>query len=164
MSTNPILSKHEDVVELATKIGQDIGGVNNLQTTDKTSVVAAINEVLNEASTAFSKLENSIDSEFARKSELTSLATKAELTQAITDLINGADADSDTLKELADKITALAQADNGLVSAGSAQSFNATQKKRARDNIGAISEADVNGILEAQSGGDYVTAYLQAGQ
>lgn len=91
-------------------------------------------------------------------------ATKDELTQAITDLINGADADSDTLKELADKITALAQADNGLVNATQAQSFTVEEQKQARDNIGAISEADVNGILEVQSGGDYVSAYLQASQ
>lgn len=70
-------------------------------------------------------------------------ATKQELTKAITDLINGADVDSDTLKELADKITALAQADNGLVSAVEAQDFDADQKKQARDNISAIAEEDL---------------------
>lgn len=70
-------------------------------------------------------------------------ATKQELTKAIADLINGADVDSDTLKELADKITALAQADNGLVSAVEAQDFNASQKKQARDNISAIAEEDL---------------------
>lgn len=70
-------------------------------------------------------------------------ATKQELTKAITDLINGADVDSDTLKELADKITALAQADNGLVSAVEAQDFNASQQKQARDNISAIAEEDL---------------------
>lgn len=156
MSTNPILSKHEDVVAFATKVGQDIGGIANLQTTDKTSVVAAINEL--------KTANNSLESDYAKKSDLTSLATKSELSKQITDLIGGADADNDTLKEIADRVTALAQADKGLVSAGSKQSFNATQKQQARDNIGAISEADVNGILEAQSGGDYVSAYLQAGQ
>ena len=68
-------------------------------------------------------------------------ATKNELTEAITDLINGADADSDTLKELADKITALAQADKGLVSATSAQEFEETNKEIARKNIDAVSKA-----------------------
>lgn len=156
MSTNPILSKHEDVAAFATKVGQDIGGVANLQTTDKTSVVAAINE-LNTAN-------NSFKGDYAKKSDLTPLATKSELSSQISDLIGGADADNDTLKEIADRVTALAQADKGLVSAAAKQSFNETQKQQARDNIEAISEADVNGILEAQSGGDYVSAYLQAGQ
>ena len=162
MSTNPILSKHEDVVEFATKVGKDIGGVANLQTTDKTSVVAAINELTNGVNTAFSDLENAIDNSYAKKSDLTSLATKSDLSKQITDLIGGADADNDTLKEIADRVTALAQADKGLVSVTSKQAFNEAQKQQARDNIGAISEANVNGILEAQSGGDYVSAYLQA--
>lgn len=85
--------------------------------------------------------------EYALVSSLTELvaplATKAELTQAITDLINGADADSDTLKELADKITALAQADNGLVNATQAQSFTVEQQKQARTNIAALAEEDL---------------------
>lgn len=75
--------------------------------------------------------------------DLAPYATKDELTQAITDLINGADADSDTLKELADKITALAQADNGLVNATQAQSFTVEQQKQARTNIAALAEEDI---------------------
>lgn len=85
--------------------------------------------------------------EYALVSSLTELvaplATKDELTQAVTDLINGADADSDTLKELADKITALAQADNGLVNATQAQSFTVEQQKQARTNIAALAEEDL---------------------
>lgn len=164
MSTNEIiLSKDADVRELAIRIGQDIGGVANLETDDKTSVVAAINETY----TAVNSIEISIGEEFAKKSDLTPLATKVELTQAITDLINGADADSDTLKELADKITALAQTDNGLVSATDPQTFSEVGKKQARDNIGAISEAEVTQAftdLGNNAGGDYVSAYLQASQ
>ena len=156
MSTNTILSKHEDVVELAAKVGQDIGGVANLQTTNKTSVVAAINEL--------KTANNSLESDYAKKSDLTPLATKSELSTQIAELIGGADADNDTLKEIADRVTALAQADKGLVSAVATQTFTEIQKQQARDNIEAISESDVNSILEAQSGGDYVSAYLQAGQ
>nr|WP_241879642.1 hypothetical protein [Psychrobacter sp. PraFG1]UNK06469.1 hypothetical protein MN210_08220 [Psychrobacter sp. PraFG1] len=91
-------------------------------------------------------IQSTIDAESAaRKSEDAAIrsefATKNELTKAITDLINGADADSDTLKELADKITALAQADKGLVSATSAQEFKETNKQIARKNIDAVAQA-----------------------
>lgn len=55
---------------------------------------------------------------------------------AIAALINGAAGDQDTLKELADAITALAQADAGLVSAAQAQAFDAAQKLQACTNIG----------------------------
>lgn len=133
-----VLSRDEDVRELATRIGKDIGGVNNLTTTAKESVVAAINEIKTATDEA--------GDIYATKEETSKLASKTELTQAITDLINGADADSDTLKELADKITALAQADNGLVSAIEAQEFTEEQKAQARSNI----EAASTGELEAQ--------------
>lgn len=264
MSTKTILSKHADVVELAKKIGKDIGGVDNLQTTNKTSVVAAINEIFVGVNTDFGNLENAIDAEFARKTDLaplatkaevskdigevtklqtanktnlvsainelktasdsfastyakktdltplatkaevskdigvvtnlqttnktnlvaainelkaantgietnyakktdlTSLATKTELSNQISDLIGGADEDNDTLKEIADRVTALAQADKGLVSAVATQTFTETQKQQARGNIGAVSEADIDRILEIHSAGGYVSAYLQA--
>lgn len=102
--------------------------------------------IRNEFALADQELQKAIESEAAtRKAQDTDIrnkyATKAELTQAITDLINGADADSDSLKELADKITALAQADKGLVSATEAQSFKAANKEIARNNIDAVAKA-----------------------
>lgn len=102
--------------------------------------------IRNEFALADQELQKAIDSEAAtRKAQDTDIrnkyATKAELTQAITDLINGADADSDSLKELADKITALAQADKGLVSATETQSFKAANKEIARNNIDAVAKA-----------------------
>ena len=60
----------------------------------------------------------------------------AAINAAITALINGADVNNDTLKELADRITALAQADAGLVSTAQVQNFNAAQKQQACENIG----------------------------
>lgn len=92
--------------------------------------------------------------------DLAPYATKDELTQAIVDLINGADADSDTLKELADKITALAQADNGLVNATQAQSFTVEEQKQARDNIGAVSVSEIEGLIPDD--GDYIALYEEA--
>lgn len=102
--------------------------------------------IRNEFALADQELQKAIDSEAAtRKAQDTDIrnkyATKAELTQAITDLINGADADSDSLKELADKITALAQADKGLVSATETQSFKVANKEIARNNIDAVAKA-----------------------
>lgn len=62
--------------------------------------------------------------------------TQAQITAAITALINGAGVDSDTLKELADDIAALAQADNGLLSATAVQLFADPQKQQACANLG----------------------------
>lgn len=65
-----------------------------------------------------------------------STKVQAQINAGITALINGAGASSDTLKELADQLAALAQADNGLVSASAAQAFSAAQKLQACQNIG----------------------------
>lgn len=147
-----VLSKDSDVRLLATRIGADIGGINKLVTINKVNLVAAINEV---------KLTtDAIPTVYATKTDVTKYATKTELTKAITDLINGADADSDTLKELADKITAFAQTDVGLVSTKEVQSFTEPQKKQARDNIGAVSVTEIEGLVNPTA--DYVNDYLAA--
>ena len=118
------------------------GDLTKLSTTDKTSLVNALNE-----------LKSTIDNKSAindnqNTATNTWSATKirTEITTAITNLINGADASSDTLKELADKIAALAQADNGLVSASQPQSFTAQQKAQARSNIDVYSKAEIGDI------------------
>lgn len=60
-------------------------------------IVAAINELKG----LLSSVENNLDD----------YPTKQELTQAITDLINGADPDSDTLKELAEQLKKLSESE-----------------------------------------------------
>lgn len=65
-----------------------------------------------------------------------STKTQTQITAAVAALINGAGLGSDTLKELADSIAALVQADNGLVSTVAAQAFNAAQQLQACQNIG----------------------------
>ena len=86
------------------------GDLTKLSTADKTSLVNALNE-----------LKSTIDNKSAINDSQTTTAntwsaTKIsnEITTAITNLINGADASSDTLKGLADKIAALAQARNNI--------------------------------------------------
>ena len=147
-----VLSKDSDVRSLATRIGADIGGINKLATINKVNLVAAINEV---------KLTtDTIPTVYATKTDVAKYATKVELTKAITDLINGADVDSDTLKEIADKITALAQSDAGLVNSKEVQTFTEPQKKQARDNIGAVSVAEIERLVNPTA--DYVNDYLAA--
>jgi hypothetical protein len=62
--------------------------------------------------------------------------TQAQINAAVAALINGAGVDSDTLKELADDIAALAQADNGLLSFTAVQALTAPQKLQACQNLG----------------------------
>lgn len=115
------------------------GDKANLQTGDKSSLVAALNEL----KAALSGAAGINDAATASTTTWSSQKTQAAIDAAVTALVNGAATDGDTLKELADRITALAQADAGLVSAAQAQSFNATQQAQARSNIGAASAAAV---------------------
>ena len=119
------------------------GDLANLKTTDKTSLVNALNEL--------KVLITSIGSGISDTSTTTtntwsSTKISTEITKAINNLINGADVSSDTLKELADKIAALTQADNGLVSAKIPQSFTASEKLQARNNIDVYSKAEIGDI------------------
>ena len=118
------------------------GDLTKLSTSDKTSLVNALNElkVTIDNKTPINDSQNTTANIWS--------ATKIsnEITTAITNLINGADVSSDTLKKLADKITALAQADNGLVSAKVAQSFTAPEKLQARNNIDVYSKSEIGDI------------------
>lgn len=118
------------------------GDLTKLNTTDKTSLVNALNEL----KTLIGNQTSINDSQNTTANTWSATKISNEITTAITNLINGADVSSDTLKELADKITALAQADNGLVSANQAQSFNAQQKAQARANIDVYSKAEIGDI------------------
>lgn len=118
------------------------GDLTKLSTADKTSLVNALNELKNTIDNKTSI--NDSQKTVANTWSATKIST--EITTAITNLINGADVSSDTLKELADKIAALAQADNGLVSAKVAQSFTAPEKLQARNNIDVYSKAEIGDI------------------
>lgn len=96
--------------------------LSTLTTVEKTNLVSALNEVY-----------SSVDT---------------KITTAVTNLINWADSASDTLKELADKITALVQADNWLVSAVETQSFTETQKTTARNNIWAAAQTNLTTLSD----------------
>ena len=118
------------------------GDLTKLNTADKTSLVKALNELKN----TIDNKTSIDDSQNTAGNTWSAAKISNEITTAITNLINGADVSSDTLKELADKIVALAQADNGLVSASQSQSFTAQQKAQARTNIDVYSKAEIGDI------------------
>ena len=118
------------------------GDLTNLSTADKTSLVNALNEL----KTTIDNKSSINDSQATTTNTWSATKISNEITTAITNLINGVDVSSDTLKELADKIATLAQSDNGLVSANQAQAFTAAQKLQARDNIDVYSKAEIGDI------------------
>ena len=118
------------------------GDLTNLSTADKTSLVNALNEL----KTTIDNKSSINDSQATTTNTWSATKISNEITTAITKLINGADVSSDTLKELADKIAALAQADSGLVSTSQAQAFTAAQKLQARSNIDVYSKAEIGDI------------------
>lgn len=118
------------------------GDLTKLSTTDKTSLVNALNEL----KTTIDNKTSINDSQTTTANTWSATKISNEITTAITNLINGADTSSDTLKELADKITALAQTDNGLVSASQSQAFTEQQKAQARSNIDVYSKAEIGDI------------------
>jgi capsid protein len=130
--------------EFKTLYGQ-VGTLANLSTTDKTSLVSAINELRTQietvaAVTVIDDLHPASTSTTFSASKITSLldALKA-------DLLGGADAAFDTLKELQDAIlndqsgiAALLAAIDKRVRYDAAQSLTAAEQNQARQNIGAI--------------------------
>jgi hypothetical protein len=118
------------------------GDLTKLSTADKTSIVNALNELKSTIDN-----ETSInDSQVTMTNTWSATKISNEITQAITDLIGGADESSDKLKDLADNIAALAQTDNGLVSASQSQAFTESQKLQARSNIDVYSKAEIGDI------------------
>ena len=118
------------------------GDLTNLSTADKTSLVNALNEL----KTTIDNKSSINDSQATTTNTWSATKISNEITQVTTNLINGADVSSDMLKELADRVAALAQADNGLVSASQSQSFTAAQKLQARSNIDVYSKAEIGDI------------------
>jgi heterodisulfide reductase subunit A-like polyferredoxin len=167
------MTHEERIVALAVQaantikaVNAKIGNIANLSTTDKTSIVAALNELKSNI-IALPAPSSVIDDATASLTKTySSTKINALITTAVANLINGAGSDSDTLKELADKIVALAQTDTGLVSVALAQSFTDVQKAQARTNIGAASATDLAtlatniGNTDRDFVADFNTAYL----
>lgn len=112
-----------------------IGVLSSLNTTEKSSLVWAINELV----TLISAKATINDS----ASSVSTTYSSAKIAQMFIDLIWGAGASSDTLKELADQIASNLANDAFAVSAWWTQSFTTPQKAQARANIWALSTTEI---------------------
>lgn len=141
------------VVRLAAEfktIYSRIGQLSSLSTTDKSSLVASINELRTLVQTASNA--QLINDAQAGSSATTFSASKitALLDALKTDILGGADAAFDTLKELQTAIqsdqsgiTALLAAVDKRVRFDAAQSLTADEQTQARSNIGAIAASAI---------------------
>lgn len=112
------------------------GDLAGLSTTNTANLVAAINEVLVLASSPSGAQINDSVTNLTEVWSSTKVST--EIAAGISNALEGED-----LSDLAADILSLTQADNGLVSADTAQAFTEAQKTQARSNIDAASATEV---------------------
>ena len=131
-----------DVKGLLAKIG-DLGA---LTTTQKASLVGALNELKTGIDAAV-KID---DAKTQAGTTWSSTKINSAINAAISALVSGAPEALDTIKEVADAIntnkdaiTALRQIAAGHVKFDAAQTLNDTQKQQARENIDAVSAAQL---------------------
>jgi hypothetical protein len=167
------------IIDLAQAIGSDVktlnstvGVLTNLTTTQKTNLVAAINELQNQVSSL--DLDSLIDDAAGVGDiDVTYSADKIiTLLDALkTDILGGIPPSTlDTLQELADYLTDN-QVAGGLVEqlanrvrVDTAQNFNAAQQIQARDNIGAAAASALTTLVAALGDvvHDFVSDYTLA--
>jgi len=131
------------------------GDLTSLSTTDQTSIIAAINEVLTVANNAASSGGASINDASSSSTTETWSITKiaSEISASIASIVGTAPATLDTLQELA---TALQDNDGdiaGIMTAlgnrlrvDAAQSLNSTQQQTGRDNLDVFSKAEIGDV------------------
>jgi hypothetical protein len=167
------------IIDLAQAIGTDVKALNttvgvlaNLTTTQKTNLVAAINEI--KAQITSLDLTGIIDDTAGVGDiEVTYSADKIiTLLDALkTDLLGGIPPSTlDTIQELADYLTDN-QVAGGIVEqlahrvrVDAAQSFTTAQQQQARDNIGAAASSALTALVAALGnvGHDFVSDYTLA--
>jgi capsid protein len=137
-----------------------IGSLATLSTTDKTNLVAAINEL----KTAVNASTSINDSQVTTTTTYSSSKIVTLLDALKNEILGGADAAYDTLLELqqaiqADQsgITALLDAVNKRVRYDAAQTLTAAEQAQARSNIGAVAASDVG-----DTAFDFVAAFEAA--
>ena len=175
------MSLEARIISLAQAVGADVkaltvaqGSLSALNTTTKTSLVAAINEMLTLIGSAGASIDDlagngntavtwSADKIFD-SIELAKTAVKDELT-------GGAAAALDTLKELADALggdpsfaTTIATEIANRVRYDAAQTLTSPQRTQARDNIDAAAASDLTDLVAGLGtyDHDYVADYNTA--
>lgn len=125
------------LVNAITSVNGRVGSLAALTSTDKSSIVASLNELKAIVTGLSGGGGAAIDDGAASGSTVwSSSRTQTAITSAIAALIDGAPGAQDTLAELAAQITALAAADNSLLSFGGAQVLDAAQQLQACTNLG----------------------------
>ena len=121
------------------------GNLANLSTTDKSSLVAAINEL--QAAVASNVID---DGQVATTSTYSSSKIVTLLDALKAEILGGADAAYDTLVEIqqllqngTSGLDALLAAVNNRVRFDAAQTLTASEQAQARSNIGAVAGSDV---------------------
>lgn len=158
------MSLETRIVSLAQAIGGDIkalrtsqGTLSALNTTTKTSLVAAINELVLMIGSAGAEIDDTAGN---GSTEVTWSADKifdsieAAKTAVKNELVSGAAAALDTLNELAAALnndpsfaTTIASEIANRVRFDAPQTLTSLQQAQARTNIGAASDADVSGLI-----------------
>ncbi len=121
------------------------GNLANLSTTDKSSLVAAINEL--QAAVASNVID---DGQIATTSTYSSSKIVTLLDALKAEILGGADAAYDTLVEIqqllqngTSGLDALLAAVNNRVRFDAAQTLTAPEQAQARSNIGAVAAVDI---------------------
>ncbi len=152
------MSLQTQITNLATRVGTEckslraaMGDKTALTTTDKTTLVAAINELVTTIASASSILDSATTGDTTHTWSANKIV--AEINAAKTAIINGAPAAYDTLIEIATQLSTDQTALGNLLTAvgnrvafDAAQTLTAPQKAQAIANIGAISAADVGDV------------------
>jgi len=136
------------------------GNLANLTTTDKSNLVAAINEL--KAAVVTSVVID--DAHIAATSTYSSNKIVSLLDALKTEILGGADAAYDTLLEIqqllqngTSGLDALLTAVNNRVRFDAAQSLNVAEQLQARSNIGAVAASDVG-----NTDTDFVAVFVAA--
>lgn len=152
------MSLQTQITNLATRVGTEcksiraaMGDKTALTTTDKSTLVAAINELVTTIASASSILDSATTGDTTHTWSANKIV--AEINAAKTAIINGAPAAYDTLIEIATQLSTDQTALGNLLTAvgnrvafDAAQTLTAPQKAQAIANIGAISAADVGDV------------------
>lgn len=152
------MSLTTQISNLAVRIATECKSIRNttgdkttLTTTDKTSLVAAINELKSALSSAAGILDTAGSGDTTHTWSANKIV--AQLAQVKSDILNGAPAAYDTLVEIANKLTADDSVTAGILTSignkvdySTEQTLTAPQKAQAISNIGAISASDVGDV------------------
>ena len=167
------LTGSQNLVNLVLAIRDAQGQRSALSTTDKDSLVDAINEVVANLAALANVVANKTeinDSVATTTNVWSALKTSNSISEGLaslkSELLGGASADYDTLMEVVTLINqnkgaieALETVAAGHVRFNAAQSLTTTEKAQARTNIGAPSHDDV---ADAKKAGTDATASLNA--